>query len=117
MGSRLTGRSYVLAWLALVVLTSMSLGATFLPLSIVAAEALALGLATVKAVIVALVFMHLLEARFAVKAIAATVFLFIVILCLGIAADVAARRPPPPVAPPPIADVADVAEPAGAPAR
>lgn len=86
----ISGRSYLLAWLALLVLTALSFGAAYLPLG-AAGLAVALGIAAGKALVVMLVFMHLLEARFATQLVAIVTVLFIVLLCLGMAADVALR--------------------------
>lgn len=87
---RLGGRSYVLAWLALLALTVASFGATHLPLGSLA-PAVALAIASVKAAIVLLVFMHLIEATTPVRVVILTALVFIVLLCTGIAADVATR--------------------------
>lgn len=86
--------SYVLAWLALLVLTAASFGATHLPLGSLApaaALAIALAIASGKAAIVLLVFMHLIEASTPVRAVILTAFVYIVLLCAGIVADVVTR--------------------------
>lgn len=83
------GKPYVFAWLGLLVLTATSLGAHYVPLgafSTVVALAIALG----KTLIVALIFMHLLHEPFTVRFVAALNFLWVVLLCAGIALDVAA---------------------------
>jgi cytochrome c oxidase subunit 4 len=87
---RLGGMRYVLAWLALLVLTAASLGAAQLALGALA-PAVALGIASVKAAIVLLVFMHLTEASVPVRVVIATALAFIVLLALGVVADVVTR--------------------------
>jgi cytochrome c oxidase subunit 4 len=82
--------SYVLAWLALLLLTAASLGAAQLPLGSLA-PAVALAIASVKAAIVLLVFMHLLESSVPVRVVIATALVFIVLLSLGVVADVVTR--------------------------
>jgi cytochrome c oxidase subunit 4 len=82
--------SYVLAWLALLVLTAASFGATHLPLGSLALT-IALAIASGKAAIVLLVFMHLVEASATVRVVIGTAIVYIVLLSLGIVADVAAR--------------------------
>lgn len=87
---RLGGIYYVVAWLALLVLTAVSHGAVRLDLA-TAGPAVALGVATLKALIVLLVFMHLVEASATVRIVIGTALTFIVLLTLGIVADVAVR--------------------------
>ncbi len=82
--------SYVLAWLALLALTAASFGATHLPLGSLA-PAVALAIASVKAAIVLLVFMHLIEASTPVRVVILTTLVYIVLLAAGIVADVATR--------------------------
>ena len=84
-----SGKSYVVAWLGLLVLTATSLGAHYLPLgpfSTVVALAIALG----KTLIVALVFMHLSRESFTVRFVAGLNFVWVALLCAGIALDIAA---------------------------
>ena len=81
---------YVLAWLALLGLTAASFGATHLPLGALA-PAVALTVASIKAAIVLLVFMHLLEASTPVRVVILTALAFIVLLCAGVVTDVATR--------------------------
>jgi cytochrome c oxidase subunit 4 len=91
MASRhLAGIYYVIAWIALLVLTAVSYGAARLDLA-AAGPAVALGIATIKALIVLLVFMHLVEANATVRIVIGTALAFIVLLSLGIVADVAGR--------------------------
>jgi cytochrome c oxidase subunit 4 len=82
--------AYVLAWLALLVLTAASFGAAHAPLGSLA-TAVALAIASIKAAIVLLVFMHLVEASAAVRAVILTAIVFILLLVLGILADVSTR--------------------------
>lgn len=79
-----------MTWLALLVLTAASFGATQLALG-AAAPAVALGIATIKAVIVMLVFMHLAEASASTRVAILTAIAFILLLVFGIVADVGAR--------------------------
>lgn len=81
---------YVFAWLALVLLTLASFGAHQLPLGAFATP-VALAIALVKATIVALVFMHLLEEAFSIRCVAVLNALWVALLCLGIMADVGWR--------------------------
>lgn len=87
---RLGGIYYVAAWLALLVLTAVSYGASRLDLA-AAGPAVALGVATIKALIVLLVFMHLTEASATVRIVIATALVYIVLLVAGIVADVGFR--------------------------
>jgi cytochrome c oxidase subunit IV len=80
----------VLAWLCLVLLTLASFGAHLLPLGGFATP-VALLIAVVKATIVALVFMHLLEEAFSIRCIAVLNAVWVALLCLGIVADVGWR--------------------------
>lgn len=87
---RLGGMSYVLAWLALLALTAASFGSTYLPLGALGPP-VALTIASVKAAIVLLIFMHLAEAGAVVRTVILTALVFIVLLVAGVVADVAAR--------------------------
>jgi caa(3)-type oxidase subunit IV len=80
-------RRYVVAWLALVGLTALSFGLDRLHLGSLS-TAIALGVALVKASIVFVVFMHLDREPFAVRFVAALNVAWVLLLCLGIAADV-----------------------------
>jgi cytochrome c oxidase subunit 4 len=81
---------YIVSWLALLVLTAVSLGATALPLGALA-PVVALAIASLKAAIVLLVFMHLTEASVPVRVVIGTALVFIVLLVLGLVADVTTR--------------------------
>jgi cytochrome c oxidase subunit 4 len=85
-----SGAGYLAAWIALLVLTALSYGAAHLALGGFGTP-VALGIAGIKAMVVLLFFMHLIEASTSMRVIAAVAVLFIVFLCLGIAADVAYR--------------------------
>jgi cytochrome c oxidase subunit IV len=80
-------RRYVLAWLALIGLTALSFAVDRLHLGPLS-TAIALGVAVVKASIVFVVFMHLDREPFAVRFVAALNVAWVLLLCLGIAADV-----------------------------
>lgn len=86
-----SGRAYVLAWLALLVLTALSFGASYIVPQGAAGLIAALGIAAIKAAVVMLVFMHLLEMRFASQLVIIVTIVFIVLLCLGVVADVRLR--------------------------
>ena len=85
------GRRYLHAWLALLVLTGLSFGADRLHLGALGAG-IALGVALIKASIVLVVFMHLDREPFPIRFVAALNVAWVALLCLGIAADVAANR-------------------------
>jgi len=85
-----SGKPYILAWLALLVLTGASYGLHLLPLGSFSPVA-AFSIALAKALIVILVFMHLTEAAFSVRMVALLNLLFVALLCLGVVADVALR--------------------------
>lgn len=88
-----TRRSYGLAFTALIALSLLTLGLSFVPLG-GAGIPLALGIAAGKAVLVALFFMHLVEQR-AVNALVPVVVIVLVALFVGITAgEVAARQDP-----------------------
>jgi cytochrome c oxidase subunit IV len=90
MSEQGSSKAYVWAWLALVALTGLSLGASRLHLGSGAAF-VALAIAGVKASVVGLVFMRLYRAPFTLRFVAALNIVWVVLLCAGIAADVAAR--------------------------
>ena len=84
------GRRYLTAWLALLVLTGLSFGADRLHLGSIS-TAVAIGVALLKASIVLIVFMHLDREPFPIRFVAALNMAWVLLLCLGIAADVAAN--------------------------
>jgi cytochrome c oxidase subunit 4 len=86
----LSARPYVVTWAALVALagltfwlSSVELGALYWPI--------ALGIAAVKAVLIALVFMHLRESQAANRLVFVVGVLFVVLLVVFSSADVATR--------------------------
>ena len=83
-------RPYVVAWLALVLLTGSSYVATHLGISGVG-FGVALGVAAIKASIVGFVFMHLHREYFTVRFLALVNVLWIILICLGIYSDLGAR--------------------------
>lgn len=85
-----SGAAYVLAWVALVVLTIAtyvisfaSMGALDIVVSLV--------IAVIKSAFVVVIFMHMKETRAAPRFAAFAAVLFIALICLGIVADVATR--------------------------
>ncbi len=85
-----SGRTYVLTWIALLVLTGLSFGLSFVHLGDFALLS-ALEIAVVKSAVVAVVFMHLVEAMVATRMIPVITFLFVLLLCLAFVGDVAFR--------------------------
>ena len=85
-----SGRAYVFAWLALLVLTLVSFGAHYLELGAFA-TAVSLIIAAVKAGVVAPVFMHLKTESVSVRTVAALNLAWVALICVGIALDVAAH--------------------------
>jgi cytochrome c oxidase subunit 4 len=90
MAHEVKGSSYVSAWLALLLLTAASFGADHLALGAWETP-VALAIAVLKAGVVLLVFMHLLQEPFSVRFLAGLNLLWVLLICLGIAADVLAR--------------------------
>ena len=85
-----SGRAYVFAWLALLVLTLVSFGAHYLELGAFA-TAVSLIIAAIKAGVVALVFMHLKTESVSVRTVAALNLAWVALISIGIALDVAAH--------------------------
>jgi cytochrome c oxidase subunit 4 len=85
-----TGRSVVLALVALLVLTSTSWVLAHVALGHFNTY-VALGIAAVKAGIVAQVFMELSHASTAARVVGGVTLLFIAILCIGVVADLRLR--------------------------
>lgn len=85
-----SGRAYVMAWLALLVLTLLSFGAHYLELGAFA-TAVSLLIAAVKAGVVGLVFMHLKTESVSVRTVAALNLAWVALISVGIALDVAAH--------------------------
>lgn len=88
-------RVYYLTYLGLLVLTAITFFASLYPTGL-PEMAVALVIASGKSVLVALFFMHLIEQRFANQLVAVVSVLFVCILVVLTAADVATRRTFPP---------------------
>lgn len=86
-----SGKSYVVAFLAMLALWGLSFGLLTVFEWGIWSPAVALAIASVQLLIVAFVFMHLWEAAFASRIVALITIIFIVLICLGIVADVAFR--------------------------
>ena len=85
------GKPLVLALVGLLALTGLSFGMHFAPLGGTLGALVALGIAGVKVCIVAFVFMELRESLPATRVVAVTSVAFVILLCLGIAGDIAYR--------------------------
>lgn len=90
MATRHRGSLYVAAWLVLLVLTGLSYGAAQIQLGTLGVF-VALGIAAIKALIVLFIFMHLIDATVSERVVIVVTALFIILIALGIVADVAAR--------------------------
>jgi cytochrome c oxidase subunit 4 len=88
------GRTNVLVWLALMALAAASFGLSFVDLG-GATVPVALTIATLKALLVALFFMELLDQRFTNRAVLIAALAFVVLLASLMGADVLTRDPPP----------------------
>jgi len=86
-----SGRRYVLALIALLLLTALTFGLHFAPLGGTLGVSVAMLIAAVKVGIVAAVFMELRDAFAATRLVAAVSVAFVALLCLGIVGDVALR--------------------------
>ena len=95
------GRSYVLTWIGLLGLTALSFITSVMKPSLVVEAAIALGIATIKATLVALVFMHLLHARFAQRMTIGVAVVLVALLASLMVTDVASRHTMPPKPLPP----------------
>ncbi|HET6611892.1 MAG TPA: cytochrome C oxidase subunit IV family protein [Kofleriaceae bacterium] len=87
------GAAYVVAWIALVVLTITTYLVSFAHMGTLSLV-VALIIASIKASFVVVIFMHMRDTRAAPRFAAFAAFLFIALICLGVAADVAARPHP-----------------------
>jgi cytochrome c oxidase subunit IV len=85
-----SGTSYVVTWAALLVLTALSFGVDLLHVSGLTLPA-TLAIAGAKATLVGWFFMHLRLAPFGIRFIAVLNVAWVMMLCIGIAADVAGR--------------------------
>jgi cytochrome c oxidase subunit 4 len=90
--SHVTVTKTVLSWLALLVLTFVSFGASRLGYGGGTELMIALTISVVKTLIVLFIFMHLIEQRFANRLIVIVTFLFIVLLVTLTAADPLTRK-------------------------
>jgi cytochrome c oxidase subunit 4 len=85
-----SGTPYVLTWLGLLALTAASYSIDRLGLGAWGFAA-SLSIAVLKAGVVLLVFMHLTKEPFVIRFVAILNVLYVLLICVGIAADVAAR--------------------------
>lgn len=83
-------RRYLVVWLVLLALTALSYVAAQVHLG-PAGTAVGLGIAAVKATLVALFFMHLIEEHFVILTVGVITVLWVVMICLGVFADVGLR--------------------------
>ena len=81
---------YVAVWVALLGLTGLSFGLSYAPLGRWEVT-VALLIAVTKATLVGLFFMHLIEQRLTTALVALVTVVWIALLCLGVASDVAFR--------------------------
>ncbi len=86
-----SGKSYVFVWLALLVLTAISYAVSLVHLGPLGVP-IALTIATVKALLVAYIFMHLNESSFAIRSILIVSVLFIAIMIALMLADTEMRK-------------------------
>jgi cytochrome c oxidase subunit 4 len=84
------GIHYVAALIALLFLTGVSFGLSYVPMG-AAGPVVALAIAGVKVVVVATMFMHLRESVFATRLIGIVTIAFVTLLCLGVFADIGFR--------------------------
>jgi cytochrome c oxidase subunit 4 len=94
MHARVGPSTYLWTLIALVVLAATSFGFSYLDLGPWEFP-IALGIAAVKALLVALFFMHLVEHTFSSRLAIVTASVFVVLLISLVALDVTTRRPPP----------------------
>jgi cytochrome c oxidase subunit IV len=95
----ISATAYVITWAALVLLALASLALSYANLGSFSVPA-ALAIAVVKAALVALFFMHLVEGPFGYRFVLLIAVLFVVILAGFVALDVATRGVMPLVPPP-----------------
>ncbi|NVB78059.1 MAG: cytochrome-c oxidase [Kofleriaceae bacterium] len=86
-----SGRPYVLALVALLLLTGLTFGMHFAPLGGALGLVVALTIATIKVGIVATIFMELRESFAATRLVAVFGVAFLLLICLGVVGDVAFR--------------------------
>jgi cytochrome c oxidase subunit 4 len=88
--ARHAGRPYVMAWFALLLLTAASYGVERLHFGRWG-FATSLFIAALKASIVLIVFMHVRREPVVIRFLALLNVIYVLLICLGIAGDVAAR--------------------------
>ncbi len=88
----LTGRGYLVTWIALLLLTSASLAGSYVHLGTTADIVWSLVVACAKTTLVVMFFMHLIERRAASRLAAIVSVLLTLILITLAAADVATRH-------------------------
>jgi cytochrome c oxidase subunit IV len=79
-------RTYIIVWVALLILTGVTVAVSYLHLGMLNA-AVALLIASVKAALVALYFMHLRHENRLVRAFALVPFFFLALIILGTLSD------------------------------
>jgi len=89
----ITRRHTALAWVGLLILTATSFGLSYAHLGAFGVP-VALGIAVVKASLVALVFMELLVEPFTVRVTLVTAVTFVALLVFFVVGDVVTRAPP-----------------------
>ena len=89
----ITAVTYVVVWVALVVLAALSLGLSYLELGDFGVV-VAMSIGAVKAALIALFFMHLAEGRFAYRFVLAIGVAFVVIMVGLTALDILTRHAP-----------------------
>lgn len=91
----ISARSYFFTWLALLILTTLTLVLSFAHLG-QAEVVVALLIATAKGVLIALIFMHLLEHRFINAFVLILMVLYVALLTVFMITDVTLRNGVPP---------------------
>lgn len=85
-------KRYLAAWIGLLAMTALTVGASSLPLGVWSTP-IALTIAAVKASIVLVAFMHLLEHPPAVRLVLATTLVFVGLILFFVQLDVLRRSP------------------------
>jgi caa(3)-type oxidase subunit IV len=91
----ITSRTYVITWIGLLCLTALSFGSAQFHLPVLLGEVIALGIATVKAGWVLLVFMHMLQSHPGNRLALASAGFMLLLLATLMFADVRSRLSPP----------------------
>ena len=92
MAPTITSRQTLLAWLALLALTATSFALSYVHLGVLGVP-VAVGIALIKASVVALIFMDLLTEPFTVRVTLVSAFTFVAVLIFFMTADVVTRAP------------------------